>query len=68
MTFQLHFSVDKLITIGKWTGFIYVAKYIDTEIALNEVQGPRRESQLMGSKPFREIEDYLILVSFSFKI
>ena len=27
------------------------------------LQGPSRESKLMGSKPFWEIENYLILVS-----
>ena len=31
-------------------------------------QGPRRESELMGSRPFWEIENYLILVPFSVKI
>ena len=34
----------------------------------NPLQEPRRESELMGSKPFREIENCLILVPFSVKI
>ena len=32
------------------------------------VQGPRQESELMGSNPFVEIEKRLILVPFSVKI
>ena len=32
------------------------------------VQGPRQEFELMGSKPFDEIENYLILVPFSVKM
>ena len=31
-------------------------------------QGPHQESELMGSKPFWEIENCLILVAFSVKI
>ena len=34
----------------------------------HKVQGPRQESDLMGSKPFRRIENYLILLPFSVKI
>ena len=32
------------------------------------IQGPRRGSKLMGSKPFWIIESYLVLVPFSVKI
>ena len=34
----------------------------------DEGQGPRQISELMGSKSFWEVEDYLIVVPFSVKI
>ena len=52
-------EADRMLDMG-FQG-MYNFKYI-------LIQGSRQKSKLMGSKPFQEIENYLILVPLSVKM